>query len=433
MHGLLLGVLLVFVAHAFINKTIVADWMVSPLLLVDNISRADIIVVPGAGVTENCVPNQNAVRRVILAVRLWRDNLAPVILFTGGTGPSGCPVAGAMASLAGEMGVPASAVLVEAASASTHENARDSAPLLHSRGATRILLVTDRLHMKRAAASYAHFGFDVGRASVPIYEGHVDNVSMVAAGAREFVALTYYRLRGWLAPAPRPGRHGLVSETARLNAPTAANPQGPLVVLGASYAASWKLQSIAGVAVLNKGIAGQQTHEMLERFEGDVTAQRPRAVLLWGFINDISRSGPDIEATLRRTRDNYAQMVAKARAAGIEAIVATEVTMRPPDRWSETIMSLVGGLLGKQSFQDRVNGHVIQINRWLAAEAARQELLVLDFHSILSDPGGRRRKPYAQEDGSHITPAGYEALTGYASPVLERHFGRQGGTGTGIQ
>jgi uncharacterized SAM-binding protein YcdF (DUF218 family) len=70
--GVLAGVVLVFASQFLINRTTAADWLVSPLLLRDSNGTADVIVALGAGVTGNCVPNQNAVRRVLLAARLWR-------------------------------------------------------------------------------------------------------------------------------------------------------------------------------------------------------------------------------------------------------------------------------------------------------------------------------------------------------------------------
>jgi lysophospholipase L1-like esterase len=321
------------------------------------------------------------------------------------------------------VGIPASSIRVEASSLSTRENAERSAPLLRALGARRVLLVTDRLHMRRASAAFAHFGFDVSRASVPIYEGHPDNVSMLLAGAREAVAIAYYRARGWLRPDA-----AKEANTVTGSGPPRAdlkNPAGPVVVFGASYAAGWRLASIAGAPVLNRGVSGQQTRDMLQRFDRDVVAASPRAVVIWGFINDISNSGPDIEETLRGTRRNYEEMIARARAAGIDPIVATEVTMRPPGGWIETIASWAGAVTGKRSFQDRVNARVIETNAWLEREAARAGLLTLDFHAVLSENNGRRRAEFAQQDGSHITDAGYTALTNYAMPILERHVSQR--------
>lgn len=64
-----------------------------------------------------------------------------------------------------------------------------------------------------------------------------------------------------------------------------------VVVIGASYARGWKPESLWGANVVNKGASGEQTHEMLARFDDDVLALEPQMVIIWGFINDIYRSG----------------------------------------------------------------------------------------------------------------------------------------------
>jgi lysophospholipase L1-like esterase len=196
----------------------------------------------------------------------------------------------------------------------------------------------------------------------------------------------------------------------------------PIVLLGASYAANWRLPDVAGRTVLNKGVPGQESWEMLERFDRDVTAQRPSAVILWGYINDVFRSPREqIDAALARARDSFDQMIGKARSAGVEVILATEVTIRPKDEWSETFASWIGWALGKQSYQDYINGRVVELNSWLRERAVRDHLLLLDLQAVLADATGQRRKGFATDDGSHITPDAYAALTAYSLPLLERH------------
>jgi len=200
--GIVCGVAAVFLARLIINETRIPDLLVSPLLLPDTGGKADAIVVLGAGIVSDCVPNQNAVRRVLLAARLWRQQRAPVLVFTGGMADGTCPISVAMSRMAAEIGVPDAAMQVETTSTNTFENGRDSAPMLRRLSCKRLLIVTDKLHMRRASGVFAHQGFEIERASVPIYEGHADNVSMLAAGAREFVALAYYRARGRIGPGP---------------------------------------------------------------------------------------------------------------------------------------------------------------------------------------------------------------------------------------
>ena len=199
--GLLAGIVLVFAVRALINNTALADRLVSRLIPSDTAGPADAIVVLGAGIVGPCEPNLNAMRRVQLGVRLWHQHRAAMIFFTGGR-PEGkaCPVAVVMSEFAGELGVPADARLTEEASRSTHENAEFSAPLLRQRGVKRILVVTDRLHMRRAEGAFAAAGFEIERASVPVYASHPDNVSMLTSGFREYVALLV------LSPARLAGR-----------------------------------------------------------------------------------------------------------------------------------------------------------------------------------------------------------------------------------
>ena len=420
--GVATGVVLVLGLRLLTNETEFADAAVAPLLVEDSVTNADAIVVMGAGVIGDCVPNLNGVRRVIHAVRLWREQRAPLLLFTGGASTGPCPAAEAMMRLAREFGVPETAAIVETASLSTHENAERSAPLLRAAGARRVLVVTDRLHMRRSAGAFTRLGFDVQRAAVPIYEGHIDNVDMLSHAAREGAAVAYYHLRGWLGPLER-SRVSEASSPPPMHTVMTHEPNvGPLVIFGASYAGGWQPPVPSGVpAVINRGVSGEQSADMLARFERDVVTTNARAVVIWGFINDIIRAS-DQDAAAIRVRSNYVEMVALARSNRIEPILATEVTIRPSDTWSERIASVAGWVLGKESYQARINRHVVAANARLKELAQQERLLLLDFHAATSDEQGRRRLEFIADDGSHITPAGYDALTAYAAPVLEEHF-----------
>jgi uncharacterized SAM-binding protein YcdF (DUF218 family) len=422
--AVLSGVLLVYGGKYFINNTTLADRAVAPLLRADTSGRADLIVVPGAGVVGDCVANMNGVRRVAHAVRAYRAGLAPAMLIAGGSGDKGCPIAVAMSHFAEDMAVPAERIYIEPSSRSTRENAERSLPLLDALGVRRVLIVTDRLHMPRAEAVFAHYGFAVERASVPIYEVHADNVDMLQAGLREYAALALYRLRGWLAPADGPRAETQGGAGAENHTPIApAHPAGPIVLLGASYVAGWTPDALAGRAVVNRGVGGEETTDMLARFDADVLGAAPRAVVLWGFINDIFRAQGDMEPVLAGIRERYLRMIAMARAAGIEPILATEATIRPrSESFRDVLGEWVGWIRGKASYQDQINRHVIAVNQWVRETAAREGLLLLDFEAVLAEPGGRRHQPFAQPDGSHITSAGYDALTAYAVPVFEEHF-----------
>ena len=89
-----------------------------------------------------------------------------LLLSGGGDGP--VPEAEIMRRMALARGVPEAALLVEAGSRDTVENARETARLLRSRGGRSVLLVSDRTHLLRAALLFRLAGLRVaGRAGVP--------------------------------------------------------------------------------------------------------------------------------------------------------------------------------------------------------------------------------------------------------------------------
>jgi uncharacterized SAM-binding protein YcdF (DUF218 family) len=200
--GFALGVLSVFLVQFILNNTSAADRIVEPLIRADTGGKADVIVVLGAGLTQLCTPNLYSIRRVVLAVDQFEAGRAPRVVFSGGR-PDGlsCSVSEVMARLAQRLGVPEALVQIEDTSRNTWENADRTAALLKSMGARRVLLVTDRLHMRRAEACFASLGFAIERASVPVTE--TSNVVLMYQGVREYAAWWYYRWRGWI---PSDGR-----------------------------------------------------------------------------------------------------------------------------------------------------------------------------------------------------------------------------------
>jgi len=194
-----------------------------------------------------------------------------------------------------------------------------------------------------------------------------------------------------------------------------------LVLIGASYAGGWPSdRPIADYRVVNKGVGGQQSFEMLARFESDVIALNPDAVVIWGFINDIFRSDQvKIDQTLIRSRESMRAMVELAKKSGITPILATEVTIRGKEGWRETVEALIGSLLGKSSYQEYVNGHVRETNRWIRDLGAREGILLLDLERVLADQQNIRKREYALPDGSHISAQGYDALIRYSEERLK--------------
>ncbi len=200
---------------------------------------------------------------------------------------------------------------------------------------------------------------------------------------------------------------------------TAAKDERPVVLLGASYLAAWPLNESAGHPVVNRGVPGDQTPACLERFQRDVVDLDPCAVDIWGVDNDVIRAprGRTAEACWGVER-NLEALVGLARANGIEPILVTDLTLRPPARWYEWLAAIAGRARGRQSYQQRINGHVLRLNTFVRDLAARTGTCLLDLNPLVSARNGMRARRYAKRDGSHLTDAGYRVIDAYVIPRL---------------
>jgi lysophospholipase L1-like esterase len=198
-----------------------------------------------------------------------------------------------------------------------------------------------------------------------------------------------------------------------------ADGSAPVVLLGASYVAAWPLSEIGGRPVINRGIPGNQTHEYLARFDRDVVALRPSAVVIWGIDNDIIRApAGGADKACEDVERNLAALVDRSRACAIEPFLVTDMTLRPPRRWYEGLAALAGRIRGKQGYQDRINAYVLRLNVAIRGLAERTGAGLLDLHPLLSAPDGWRARAFAQQDGSHLTEAAYGVIDAYAKPRI---------------
>lgn len=194
-----------------------------------------------------------------------------------------------------------------------------------------------------------------------------------------------------------------------------------MVIIGASYAESWPADRLGNYKVLNRGVGGEETADMLQRFERDALSENPDAVLIWGFINDIFRANADNMADAKKeVRDNIQSMISMAAAAGIRVIVATEVTTGEQAGFTNWVAARIGRLMGKTSYQDYINGHVQDVNQWLLNEVASEEVTVVDFQAALAGDHGMRKPEYTADDGSHLTDEAYKRLSAYSNQ--SNHF-----------
>lgn len=129
-----------------------------PLETRDSLQAADAIVVLGAPLRPDGGLSMAVRERVREGVRLYFEGYAPLLLFTGGAAHSAAE-APAMAQRAHELGVPRDAILVEADSTTTAENARYSARLLRAHNVGSVIVVSQPFHLRRGRRLLRRQGF----------------------------------------------------------------------------------------------------------------------------------------------------------------------------------------------------------------------------------------------------------------------------------
>ena len=150
--------------------------------------------------------------RVYKASSLYRAGKGQVVIVAGGNQPwSGFEQTEAEATrnILIDWGVPDSAIVLDAASRNTRENAVNTGALLKNAGCQAPLLVTSAAHMKRAVASFAKINIDVfpvsadirvvNNSEITVFDLLPDQraLGMTSSAIREWIGQKVYQLRGW--------------------------------------------------------------------------------------------------------------------------------------------------------------------------------------------------------------------------------------------
>jgi uncharacterized SAM-binding protein YcdF (DUF218 family) len=189
--------------------------------------RAEVIVVLGGGTRAPAYPRlysevNEAGDRLLYAARLYRRGVAPLILLSGGNarvaGEPGPTDAESMADVLVDIGIPREALVLEATSRNTRENAVETRRILQDRGIDRIVLVTSASHMPRACSVFQKLGFDVIPAPTDFHVSQqgwayyttpnvwiqlynllpaASHLEGTTRALKEYIGLAVYGLRGW--------------------------------------------------------------------------------------------------------------------------------------------------------------------------------------------------------------------------------------------
>lgn len=148
--------------------------------------------------------------------------------------------------------------------------------------------------------------------------------------------------------------------------------------------------------VLNRGINGERTDQILERFDSNVRQEKPDYSIILGGVNDVFQGYP-IDFTER----NLEKMYTMTQAAGIVLLAATVL---PYDSMSS-----------KQASAMR------EINAWIRSRSAQLSALYCDTNAAVSLPGDWDRLA-GTPDGLHPDVAGYRRMGEALARTIEEHL-----------
>lgn len=174
-------------------------------------ARGDVIILLGGGVHDKVpdlsgvgVPSEEALVRVVTAVRLQKKLGLPIIACGGQVFENGAGEAFLLKRFLVDLGVPPDQVIVEQDSRDTFENAKYAQQIVARFNYKAPLLVTSGYHMKRAVLSFSKVGIQVipVPAGMRTYDrqeygwnsylpGSFNNVSLAA---KEYLGIVFYRL-----------------------------------------------------------------------------------------------------------------------------------------------------------------------------------------------------------------------------------------------
>jgi uncharacterized SAM-binding protein YcdF (DUF218 family) len=187
---------------AVVVLTPATEWLALRYAEPARLAPADAIVVLGGGFGPEGRLDAPSWRRLVHGILLYRQELAPLLVLSGGTPRVGPSEPEVRARLAREIGVPPAAILPVGGANTTREEALRVGSELRPRGVRSILLVSGPLHLVRARPVFERAGFAVRPAPVedvslrPQKPG--ERLALTRILAQEIVGWLYYRLAGYL-------------------------------------------------------------------------------------------------------------------------------------------------------------------------------------------------------------------------------------------
>ena len=172
-----------------------------------------------------------------------------------------------------------------------------------------------------------------------------------------------------------------------------------IVFMGNSITEGWsnhRPEFFEGKPFINRGISGQTTDQMLERFQEDVIDLNPAVVVILAGTNDIAENRGPI--SLEDITKNISKMIDKAQKNNIKVVLCSVIPAYDYP-WRKGL---------------HPNEKIPKLNAMLKELAEKRTVFYLDYFSAMAKEDNALIDDYGY-DGVHPNKTGYEVM----EPLVE--------------
>ncbi len=167
-----------------------------------------------------------------------------------------------------------------------------------------------------------------------------------------------------------------------------------------SQYAYWMMKQHPEWTVLNRGINGQRSDEVLSRFQRDVVQESPDYVIIIAGVNDVYQGRPK-----ETVEQNLSTMYTWSIKEGITPV---EATILPYNTMSQSEAEAIR-----------------EINRWIEKTSQGPGIPFCDTNRAVADPANPNRLR-GSPDGLHPDVSGYRSMAEVLSETIEKDLLRKG-------
>ena len=158
--------------------------------------------------------------------------------------------------------------------------------------------------------------------------------------------------------------------------------------------------------VVVRGVSGEMTGEMVERFSLDVLDHPPHSVVILGGTNDLGCQIP-----IHDILNNLIGLYQQAQTRGVHPIAVTIPSIRISRDGGEEELGFTQSdhVLEQAVVQPQIERR-IELNRLLADHCSSTGIPCVDLFSATADSNNQQLAAPFSNDGLHLSTRGYEVL-----------------------